>query len=231
MDEQYQWKHNAIFDRRTAERRIMQINSSVNFSYYAPYQNNKSAKYHVGISQTFADTTDSVLKAQTGAVAIAESEDGGKLLGLTMVPEEGQSITYGMRAMLSDKSTPDNPIVQVISNLGGKKVIYNVEVNKVKPNNATQLEMFALLSYADHMGITDGGTFGSHQQLEIYGGNAGSIGYCNSLSGEDAFLNEKFDWIFIMEKMVQVYQDAGIDKQAEDCKALLDYFATQRLIN
>ena len=128
---------------------------------------------------------------QTGAVSIAETEDGGEFLGLTMVPEEGQSVTYGMRAMLSEKSTPDNPIVQVVSNLGGKKVIYNVEVNKVNPNNATQLEMFALLSYTDKMGITDGGTFGSHQQLEVYGGNASSIGYCGSLLGADVFLNEK----------------------------------------
>lgn len=163
---------------------------------------------------------------QTGAVSIAETEDAGEFLGLTMVPEEGKSVTYGMRAMLSDKSTPDNPIVQVVSNLDGKKVIYNVEVNKVNPNKATQLEMFALLSYTDKMGITDGGTFGSHQQLEVYGGNAGSIGYCGSLSGAAVFLTEKFDWTSIMEKMVQAYKDAGIEKQAEDCKALCDFFGT-----
>lgn len=170
--------------------------------------------------------TEMVYAKQTGAVSVAETEDEGEFLGLTMVPEEGQSVTYGMRAMLSEKSTPDNPIVQVVSNFGGKKVIYNVEVNKVNPNNATQLEMFALLSYTDKMGITDGGTFGSHQQLEVYGGNASSIGYCNSFSGADAFLNERFDWEDIMKKMVQVYLDAGIDKQAEDCKSLADFFDT-----
>ena len=173
-----------------------------------------------------SDETEVYTAKQTGAVSIAETEDGGEFLGLTMVPEEGQSVTYGMRAMLSEKSTPDNPIVQVVSNLGGKKVIYNVEVNKVNPDNATQLEMFALLSYTDKMGITDGGTFGSHQQLEVYGGNASSIGYCGSLSGENVFLNERFDWAAIMEKMVQVYKDAGIENQAEDCKALFDFFAT-----
>lgn len=173
-----------------------------------------------------SDETEVYTAKQTGAVSIAETEDGGEFLGLTMVPEEGQSVTYGMRAMLSEKSTPDNPIVQVVSNLGGKKVIYNVEVNRVNPNNATQLEMFALLSYTDKMGITDGGTFGSHQQLEVYGGNASSIGYCGSLSGEDVFLNERFDWASIMERMVQVYKDVGIENQAEDCKALFDFFAT-----
>ncbi len=199
-------------DRRTAERRIMQVNSSVNARYYTFYQKNKSVKYCAGFSRTedgkmtpgettenpgfagFVDhqefhkewmsqsRTDPYQYARQkdiaatdfdmGAVTIAETEDEGEFLGLTMVPEEGQSVTYGMRAMLSDKSTPDNPIVQVVSNLGGEKVIYNVEVNKVNPNNATMLEMFALLSYTDKMGITDGGTFGSHQQLEVYGGGA-----------------------------------------------------------
>ena len=252
-------------DRRTAERRIMQVASSVNSRYYAQYHSSSSAKksadtsafagnyvsneaveyqrsakvvdyqeyYKAWMSQEndrvieFVNGNASVNSMeQTEVVSIAETEDGGEFLGLTMVPEEGQSVTYGMRAMLSEKSTPDNPIVQVVSNLGGKKVIYNVEVNKVDPNNATQLEMFALLSYTDKMGITDGGTFGSHQQLEVYGGNASSIGYCGSLSGADVFLNERFDWTAIMEKMVQVYKDAGIENQAEDCKVLFDFFAT-----
>ncbi len=264
-----------LTDRRTSERRIMQVSSSVRDSvssrYYTQYQTNKSVKYFAGFTKTedgkltsgekstqdltekpgFAkfvdyqefhkawmsqratsirgyvtdDATENVV-VQTESVSIAETEDAGEFLGLTMVPEEGQAVTYGMRAVLSEKSTPENPIVQVISNLGGQKVIYNVEVNKVNPNNATQLEMFALLGYTDKMGITDGGTFGSHQQLEVYGGNASSIGYCGNLSGADVFLNEKFNWTSIMEKMVQVYMDAKVENQAEDCKALFEFFKT-----
>lgn len=264
-----------LTDRRTSERRIMQVNSSVSDSvssrYYTQYQTNKSVKYFAGFTKTEGGKLTSGEKStqslsermgvagfldyqelqkawmsrnvtsvrvhandnattnameQTEAVSIAETEDAGEFLGLTMVPEEGQTVTYGMRAVLSERSTPENPIVQVISNLGGQKVIYNVEVNKVNPNNATQLEMFALLGYTDKMGITDGGTFGSHQQLEVYGGNASSIGYCGNLSGVDTFLNEKFDWTSIMEKMVQVYMDANVEKQAEDCKALFEFFKT-----
>lgn len=161
----------------------------------------------------------------TGAVTIAEKEDEGEFLGLTMVPEEGQSVTYGMRAMLSEKSTPDNPIVQVVSNLGGEKKIYNVEVNKVDPDNATQLEMFALLSYTDKKGITDGGSFGSFHQLKVYGSNASMKGYCGSLSGGDVFINEPFEWPVLIEKMMKDYFEAEIYKQSEDCQALLDFFA------
>lgn len=160
------------------------------------------------------------------AVSIAETEDTGAFLGLTMIPEEGQSMTYGMRAVLSDKSTPDHPIVQVVSNLGGKKTIYNVDVNMVDPNNATQLEMFALLSYADKTGSANGGTFGLYQQLKVYGKNASEIGYCHSLSGTDVFLHEKFDWTAMMQNMAQAYYAAGIEHQAKDCSILFDFLNT-----
>lgn len=164
--------------------------------------------------------------ASTGAVTIAEREEEGEFLGLTMIPEEGQSVTYGMRAMLPENSTPANPIVQVVSNLGGEKKIYNVEINKVDPGNATQLEMFALLSYMDKKGITDGGSLGSFHQLKVYGSNASMKGYCEDLGGGTVFVNEKFEWPAIIEKMMKDYFDAEIYNQSEDCQALLDFFAT-----
>ncbi len=205
------------------------------FTQFAEYQEFHRARLSQGRQNNVlcSSTTprnlskyEDITKLPNSAVSIAESEDAGEFLGLTMVPEEGQTISYGLRAMLSEKGTADNPIVQVVSNLGGEKVIYNVEVNKVNPSSASQLEMFALLSYTDKMGITDGGTFGSHQQLEVYGANACSLGYCNSFSGADAFVNEKIDWSSVMKKMVKVYQDAAIDKQAQDCKTLADFFDT-----
>lgn len=224
----------------------MQVNSSVAASYYTSYRSNTSVKYHAGYTQAqngdllpnektaeegFAEFVDyqefhMAWMSQNGSRTIAENEAAGKFLGIAMVPEEGQSVTYGMRAKLLDSSTVDNPIVQVVSQLGGKKVVYNVEVNKVDPSNATQLEMFALLSYSDEMGITDGGSLGSYQKLKVYGKNAALNGYCGDLSGEIVFVNEKFDWSAIMEKMMKDYYDAGITGQYEQCKELVDFFKT-----
>ena len=39
-------------DRRTSERRIMQVGSCVSNRYYTPYQTNTSVKYCAGFSQT-----------------------------------------------------------------------------------------------------------------------------------------------------------------------------------
>lgn len=148
----------------------------------------------------------------------------GEFLGLTMVPEVGEELVYGMSAFLVESSTKDNPIVQIRSNLNGEKVYYNVEINKVDPKNATQLEMFALLSYTDKMGLTEGGSFGSFQKLQVYGMNASLNGYCRELSGVDTFLNERFDWTEILAKIMQDYMDAKLEEQYKDCKTLLNYF-------
>ena len=146
------------------------------------------------------------------------------MLGLTMVPEEGESTVYGMTAFLIESSTPDNPVVQVRSNLGGERVYYNVEVNKVDPENATQLEMFALLSYTDKMGVTDGGAFGSFQKLQTYSMNAHQNGYCEDPSGVDTFLNTTFNWSELIESVMQDYLDAQLQSQYKDCENLKDFF-------
>ena len=158
------------------------------------------------------------------AVTIVNHAEQGESLGLTMVPEEGENAVYGMSAFLVESSTPDNPIVQIRSNLNGERVYYNVEVNKVDPESATQLEMFALLSYTDEMGLTDGGAFGSFQKLQVYSMNASLSGYCEDISGVDTFLNTTFNWPEIIGSIMQDYLDAQLQSQYKDCENLINYF-------
>lgn len=160
----------------------------------------------------------------SSAVTKAENASKGEFLGLTMVPEPGESTVYGMSALWPEDSTPDKPIVQIISNLGGKKEVYNVDVSKVDPKNASSLEMFALLSYSDKMGISDGGTFGSFHQAKVYASNAQENGYIEDLSGHKAFLSYKFDWEKCIGTMMGEYFTAQAYNQYENCKKLLATF-------
>lgn len=193
----------------------MQINTDIRMGYLTSKYVNE--KYADGIVRMQSDSFSAV-------VTEAERELEGDFLGLTMIPEEGQSVIYGMRAMLPHTQTAEHPIVQVVSNLGGEKAVYNVDISRVNPDNATQMEMFALLSYTDKMGMTDGGSFGSHQQMEVYAGNVSHNGYCGSLSGGDVFLKEKFNWSAILNQAMEDYKSAGIDSQYEDCEKLVDFF-------
>ena len=75
----------------------------------------------------------------SNAVTEAATEGEGMFLGLTMVPEEGQTTVYGMRAILLEESTFEKPIVQVISNLNGKKEVFDIDISQVNPQNATRM--------------------------------------------------------------------------------------------
>lgn len=114
-------------------------------------------------SKTFREEFATMLPASIKQ--IEQAETGGVALGFTMVPEEGKQVVYGMSARLSEKSTKDNPIVQIRSNLNGENKVYSVEINKINPQHASQMEMFALCSYADYMGDGTGSTFGSYPKI------------------------------------------------------------------
>ncbi len=53
--------------------------------------------------------------------------------------------------MSSDKSTPAT-MVQVVSNLDGKKEVLDVDISKVHLGNALEIEMFVLCCYEDKCG-------------------------------------------------------------------------------
>lgn len=132
---------------------------------------------------------------------VQQAETGGEALGFTMIPEEGKQVVYGMSAMLSEKSTTDNPIVQIRSNLNGENKVYSVEINKINPQHASQMEMFALCSYADYAGEGTGSTFGSYHTLRMMQDTAETSGVTPTVSdGESAvdnFMNAKRNWISI----------------------------------
>lgn len=214
-------------DRGTAERRIMQIGASVSDRSYVPYRSNaRTNQFGAMFGVSKEEMAQQQMFGVSDAVTRAESEAKGEFLGITMVPEPGQSVVYGMRAILPEDSTPDKPVVQIISNLGGKREVYNVDVSKVDPQNASQLEMFALLSYSDKMGISDGGAFGSFHQAKVYASNAQENGYVEDLSGHKAFLSYKFDWEKAIGTMMGEYFTAQAYNQYENCKKLLAVFDT-----
>lgn len=172
----------------------MQINSNLDIqnSYF-------SHKVRKTITREYHALSSAVTKSE---------EEQGEFLGLTMLPEEGKLQVYGMRAMLSDKSTPNKPIVQIVSNLDGKKEVFDIDISNVDPENASRMEMFALCSYADKYGSGTGSTFGSFQTFKIYEETAKQNGYINqvdeSVSAWDQFRNEKVDWIKINEDVLNI---------------------------
>lgn len=195
-----------------------------------------------GVQAGYAQTTYAYRKTTTiteefysdisSAAQLTEQKNNSKVIGLTMIPYGNTNESYGMKAQYAAESTPDNPVIQVASNYGGEWVSYKVNVNDVDPRNASQLEMFALLSYSDDQGISDGGTFGSYHQLKIYADNAQMNGYWEGNGNLDSFLNAKHDWITIINQMTDDYSQAGVYSQylsGSKLAVTLSHFSVQHM--
>ena len=161
--------------------------------------------------KTFREEFATMLPASIKQVQQAET--GGEALGFTMIPEEGKQVVYGMSAMLSEKSTTDNPIVQIRSNLNGENKVYLVEIHKINPQHASQMEMFALCSYADYMGDGTGSTFGSYHTLRMMQDTAQTSGVTptvsDGVSAVDNFMNAKKDWVQICKQACDLLKDVS----------------------
>ena len=118
------------------------------------------------------------------ATSLSESSDNGKRIGLTAVGN------VGYIAMYADSSTEQDPIVKVGD--------YEVRVKDVDPNNATKMEMFALMSYMDDKGLTNNTGMKSFNKMTAYSSQAEYNGYCSGIYDENAAWTMERDWIGIL---------------------------------
>ena len=150
----------------------------------------------------------------------------GDALALTAIPYN-DSLSYGMLAFNSDRSTEEDPIIKISCNYGGQQRYYDVHVNEVNPRNASAVEMFALCSYMDEKGMTDRGTFGSYAKLHAMGSNASMSNGFIDLDDSSNY-NVKVDWIKMLKEMANEYlkvpetyaQSLAANKLADE---LMDY--------
>lgn len=188
-------------------RKEMQITNTLSSSY--AYRQNLVNRRISGSQEQEICFSDAITKA--------EEEEKGKFLNLTTVGSG--AIGHILFAMLPESSTPDNPIVQIISGASGKREVYNIDVSKVDPRNATEMEMFALCCYADETGRGSGDSLGSYHTLKMHSTMARYNDYTGKLNEYPAdweqFSNEKIDWAGICEFVTDVFKDSMDIKMKE----------------
>lgn len=97
------------------------------------------------------------------------------------------------QARYADNSTAENPIVEVrMRDKDGAEKIVKVDVKKVDPTNATQLEMFALLIHQDKQGNADGTLMQSYNDL-IYRAQNSTNGDMRAKNMQD-FMSWRQNW-------------------------------------
>lgn len=159
---------------------------SINSNLYNPCNPND----YKGVSKS-NDVNYCAGEKSTKDLNAASGFSGGERLGVT---------TFGNRiyiATYAKDSTADDPIVKVGN--------HQVRINDVDPKNATELEMFALMSYMDKNGMTNNRGISSYTKMKAFSGQAEYNGFCEGIYDSETGITEKYDWISILNNAKETF--------------------------
>lgn len=181
-------------------------------------------QYGLGVYENGYKSKNMTKQTKGYSMKMEMPESENKTLGMGFLHDRNMPISYGMCAKYAEDYSEDNPVIKITVTKPNGREEYRVNINDVNPRNATEIEMFALCSYADAKGIGTGGTFGSLQALNYYRDNAIHNGYFEPTHETDSFKSVKQDWMKMVQLMMKDYMEAGLFKQSLDGKGLLGIF-------
>ena len=167
--------------------------------------------YRAGYRKNSSNDLASKYTTMGSATQQTTSSNNGKTIGVTTAGNTGLLAKY------ADSSTPAEPIIKVGD--------YEVRVNDVDPNNATELEMFALMSYMEDVGMIEKHGMASYSKMKAYASQSEYDGVCSGIYDEQAFWDKKQDWFAIIDNAKQTF--SGMTEtysQSVECGKLLSYF-------
>ena len=167
--------------------------------------------YRAGYRKNSSNDLASKYTTMGSATQETTSSNNGKTIGVTTAGNTGLLAKY------ADSSTPAEPIIKVGD--------YEVRVNDVDPNNATELEMFALMSYMEDVGMIEKHGMASYSKMKAYASQSEYDGVCSGIYDEQAFWDKKQDWFAIIDNAKQTF--SGMTEtysQSVECGKLLSYF-------
>ena len=141
----------------------------------------------------------------------ATGNGDGKNIGVMAIGNQAYLAQY------SENSTLANPIVKVGD--------YEISVNDVDPENATEFEMFALMSHLDKTGQSRNEGMSSFSKMRTYSQQAERNGFCSGIADASEAWNSKRDWTKIIENAKKTYSQSLVQEiyaLTKKCVSLLD---------
>ena len=145
----------------------------------------------------------------------ATGNGDGKNIGVMAIGNQAYLAQY------SENSTLANPIVKVGD--------YEISVNDVDPENATEFEMFALMSHLDKTGLSRNEGMSSFSKMRTYSQQAERNGFCSGIADASEAWNSKRDWTKIIENAKKTYSQSLVPEiyaLTKKCVSLLDVMQT-----
>ena len=145
----------------------------------------------------------------------ATGNGDGKNIGVMAIGNQAYLAQY------SENSTLANPIVKVGD--------YEISVNDVDTENATEFEMFALMSHLDKTGQSRNEGMSSFSKMRTYSQQAERNGFCSGIADASEAWNSKRDWTKIIENAKKTYSQSLVPEiyaLTKKCVSLLDVMQT-----
>ena len=145
----------------------------------------------------------------------ATGNGDGKNIGVMAIGNQAYLAQY------SENSTLANPIVKVGD--------YEISVNDVDPENATEFEMFALMSHLDKTGQSRNEGMSSFSKMRTYSQQAERNGFCSGIADASEAWNSKRDLTKIIENAKKTYSQSLVPEiyaLTKKCVSLLDVMQT-----
>lgn len=166
-------------------------------------------------------TQDRIQKKSAVSLIPPENEvrkEDCETIGLTSF-EISSTMSQCVLASFVKTSDPDDPVVQIAYGNGADRKVYHVHVNDVNTKNASDMEMFALLSYEGYQGRTAPNAINNYSAYKTMKANAG-LGI--STTSEDSFVNEKFNAEEILQSVYEWLKE-GVSEEMKKTAATCDY--------
>ena len=209
--EEYQRKMGQFFEEQKAE--LIEIYLKMTESCIlkkdelAPSEQTKEEQRIENISKATQQVEDEYEYAiskheKIESVDIADVSNERKGIGLTSFPVSSMTSAL-VGAYIPKESTEQDPIIQVDYKVNGERHVYNIHVNDVDPTNASDMEMFAYLTYQGYIGNKIPGainnwsaykTLRREDELDTYG-------EFQQLLGEKYFTSTKSNAIAMIERV------------------------------
>ncbi len=136
------------------------------------------------------------------------------ILGSTLYTDAKTNERYTITAAYADSFTPTTPMIKITAQKqDGTKQEYTVNIDEVDANSASDLEMFALCSYADTHEKRTEGTKSRWEMLKGYVQD-------NPL---DAGAMQKRDWLSMVDNTKNTYMETNLYSQVTDGNQLTHF--------
>ena len=203
------------------------VDDEMNYNFYG----RKVHKKNSDISpHRYSETNSGVEIASMNEVDISEVDSSRKGINITSIPVTSSSSAL-VGAYIPKESTESDPIIQVDYKINGERKVYNIHINDVDPKDATDLEMFAYLSYQGSIGNKIPGAINNWDAFKILKREQNNFTAIDPSQGELLFTKQKYNAQTIVDEVYSWmkklnHTDAKV--QATWCEFLLKMFSDNK---